>query len=96
MGVVAAAVTRALALERGNPKPLKEVSSKVAVDKKELIRLQEDSTLRKFKEAKGTEARKGYRVSHEKHGGISFRIGQRKHDVGDTRKQNLLPKSLRA
>ena len=45
--VVAAAVTRAHARERGNSKPLKvkEMTSKMAVDKEELVRLQkEDST----------------------------------------------------
>ena len=50
-GVVAAAVTTAQARERGNPKPLnvKEVTSKMAVDKEELVRLQEeDSTLQKL------------------------------------------------
>ena len=53
-------VTRAQARKRGNPKPLKvkEVTSKMAVDKKELVKLQEDSTLQKFEKAKGTETRK--------------------------------------
>ena len=43
-GVVAAAVTRAQARERRNPKPLKvkEMTSKMAVDKEELVRLQEE------------------------------------------------------
>ena len=55
-----AAATRAQARERGNPKLLevKEVTSKAAVDKKELVRLQEDSTLQKFKYAKGRETKK--------------------------------------
>ena len=96
---MAAAVTRAQARERGNPKPLKvkEVTSKMAVDKEELVRLQEeDSTLQKFKETKGTETRKGYRIYYEKRGGIWYRVRQRKDEVGDTRKQILMPKSLRA
>ena len=54
-GVVTDAVIRAQAQERRNPKPLKvkEMTSKVAVDKEGLFRLK-DSTLQKFKEAKGT------------------------------------------
>ena len=59
-GLVAAAVIRAQARERGNPKPLKvkAKATKVAVDK-ELVRLQEkESTLQKFEDAKGTETRK--------------------------------------
>ena len=53
--VVVAAVTRAQARERGNPKPMKvkKMTSKIAVDKEELVRLQEDdSTLQKLEEAK--------------------------------------------
>ena len=34
-------------------------------------------------------------VSYEKRGGVWYRIRQRKYDVGDTRKQILVPKSLR-
>ena len=63
--VVTAPATRAQAREHRNPKPLKakELTSKMAADKEELVRLQEeDSTLQKFKEAKGTETRKGYRI----------------------------------
>ena len=51
-GLVAAAVTRAQAWDRGNPKPLKvkEVTSTMAVFKEELVRLQEeDSTLQTFR-----------------------------------------------
>ena len=62
---VAAAVTRAQARGRGNPKPLKvrEVTSKMALDKEELVRLQEEkSPLQKFKEMKRTETRKEYRI----------------------------------
>ena len=47
-GVMAAAVTRSQARERGNPKPLKVkvVTSKMAVEQEELVKLQEeDSTL---------------------------------------------------
>ena len=61
---MAAAVTRAQARERGNPKLLKmiEMTSKLAVDKEELVRLLEkDTMLQKFKEAKATETRKGYK-----------------------------------
>ena len=53
--IVASAVTRAQAKERGSSKSLKvkEMTSKMAMDKEELVRLQEeDSTLQKFKEAK--------------------------------------------
>ena len=53
------------------------MTSKMAVDKEELVRLQEkDSTLQKLKKAKGTETKKGYKSS-EKHGGIWYRIRQR-------------------
>ena len=95
---MAAAVTRAQARERGNPKPLKvkEVTSKMALDKEELVRLQEeDSTLQKFKEAKGTETSKSYRVTYEKRGGIWYQIRQRKDEMGDTRKQILVLRPLR-
>ena len=34
-------------------------------------------------------------VSYEKRGGIWYRIRQRKDDVGDPRKQILVPKPLR-
>ena len=97
--VVAAAVTRTQARELGNPKSLKlmEMTSKMVVDKDELIRLhEEDSTLQKFKETKGTDTRKGYRISYEKRGGIWYRVRQRRDEVGDVRKQILVPKSLRA
>ena len=71
--VVAAAVARVQARERENSKPLKvkQVTSKMAIDEEELVGLQEeDSSLQKFKEAKGTKTRKGYRIACEKHGGI--------------------------
>ena len=96
---MAAAVTRAQAVERGYLKPLKvkEITSKMVVDKKELVRLQEeDSTLQKFKAAKGTNTRKGCRIANEKRGGIWYRIRQRKNEMGDARKQDLVSKSLRA
>ena len=51
--------------------------------------------LQKLKQLKGTETRKGYVVSYEKRGAIWYRIRQRKDDVGDPRKQILVPKSLR-
>ena len=70
--VVAVVVTRAQVRECGNPKPLKvkEVTLKIAVDKEKLVRLQEDSMLRKFKEAKETETRKGCRIFYKRRGGI--------------------------
>ena len=97
-GVVAAAVTRAQARDRRDLKPLKvkEVTSKMAVNKEELIRLQEeDSTLQRFKETKVPETRKGYVISYEKRNGIWYRVRQRKDELGDSRKQILVPKSLR-
>ena len=98
-GVVAAAVTRAQARERGKSKPLKvkKVTSRMAVDKEELVRLQEeDSTLQKFKETKETVTIKGYRISYKKRGRIWYRVRQRKDEVEYTRKQILMPKLLRA
>ena len=88
---MAAAVTRAEARKRGNSKPpkVKEMTLKIAVDKEKLVRLQEDSMLKKFK-AK----RKRYRIAYEKRGGIRCRIRERKNEVGDTRKV-LVPKSLK-
>ena len=60
--VVASAVTRVQGMERGNPEPLKvkEMTSKMAADKEELVRLhEEESTLQKFKESKGTRDKEG-------------------------------------
>ena len=94
-GVVAAAITKAQPQERGNPKPLKvkEMMSKMAMGKEELVRLQEeDSTLQNFKEAKETKTRKG--IQDKKRGGMD--MCWRKDKVGDTRKQILVPKLLRA
>ena len=67
-GVVAIAVTRTQVQKRGNPKALKvmKVMSKMAVDRDELVRLQEDFMLQKYKEAKGTETRKGYGIAYQK------------------------------
>ena len=56
---------------------------------------EEDPTLQKLKQLKGTETRKGYVVSYEKREGTWYQIRQRKDDVGDPRKQILVPKSLR-
>ena len=58
-GVVSGAVTRTQARECKNPKPVKvrEMTSKMAVDKELLVRLQKKD-FRKFKEAKETEIRK--------------------------------------
>ena len=96
--VVAAMVTSAQAQGLGSPKPLKvkEIMSKMAVDKEELVRLQEEnSTLKKLKEVEGTETRKGYMISYLKHGGICYRICLQKDEVRDTRKQIVAHKSLR-
>ena len=95
-GVVTAVATRAQARSGKDPKPLKmkEVTDKMSINKKDLIKMQEeDLTLQKLKQLKGTETRKGYVVSYEKRGGISYRIRQRKDDVVDPRKQILVPKS---
>ena len=54
-----------------------------------------DFMLQKFKEAKETETRKEYKIAFEKRGGIWYQIRQRNDEVGDTRKQTLVPKSLR-
>ena len=84
--VVTAVATKAQALSGKNPKPLemKEVTDKMSINKKDLIKMQkEDPTLQKIKQLKGTEARKGYVVSYEKRGGIWYRIRQRKDGVGD-------------
>ena len=68
----------------------------MSIKKKDIIKMQEeDPTLQKLKQLKGTETRKEYVVSYEKRGGIWYRIRQRKDDVGDPRKQILVPKSLR-
>ena len=96
-GVVTAVATRAQARSGKDPKPLKmkKVTDKMSINKKELIEMQEeDPTLQKLKQMKGTETRKGY-VSYEKRGRIWYRIRQRKDDVEDPRKQILFPKSLR-
>ena len=98
-GVVATAVaTKAQALSGKDPKPLemKEVTDKMSINKKDLMKMQEeDPILQKLKQLKGTETREGYVVSYEKRGRIWYRIRQRKNDVGDPRKQILVPKSLR-
>ena len=93
-----AVATRAQARSGKNSKPLKmkEVTDKMSINKNDLIKMQEeDSTLQKLKQLKGTETRKGYVVSYEKRGGIRYRIRQRKDDVGNPRKQILVPKTLR-
>ena len=97
-GVVTAVATRAQARSGKDPKPLKmkEVTDKMSINKKDLIEMhEEDPTLQKLKQLKGTETRKGYVVSHEKRGEIWYRIRQRKDGVGDPRKLILVPKSLR-
>ena len=76
-GVVTAVATRARARSCKDPKPLemKEVTDKMSINKKDLIKMQEeDSTLQKLKQLKGSEIRKGYMVSYEKRGGIRYRI----------------------
>ena len=97
-GVVAAAVARAQAVERGNLKPLKvkEMTSKMVAVKEELVRLQvEDSIFQKFKAAKGTKTRKAYRIANEKREEIWYRIRQRKDEMGDAHEQILVSKLLR-
>ena len=97
-GVVTAVTTRAQVRNGKDSKPLKmkEVTDRMSINKKDLIKMQEDDpTLQKLKQIKGTEIRKGYVVSYEKRGGIWYRIRQRKDDVGGPRKQILVPKSLR-
>ena len=89
--------TKAQARRGKDPKPLKmkEVTDKMSINKKDLIKMQEeDPTLQKLKQLKGTETRKEYVVSYEKRSGIWYRIRQRKDDVGDSRKQILVSKSL--
>ena len=96
--VVTAVATRAQARSGKDPKPLKmkEVTDKMSINKKNLIKMQEeDPTLLKLKQLKGTETRNGYVVSYEKRGGIWYRIQERKDDVGDPRRQISVPKSLR-
>ena len=93
-GVVTAVATRAQARSGKDPKPLKmeEVTDKMSINKKDLIKMQEeDPTLQKLKQLKGTETRKGHVVSYEKQGGIWYQIRQRKDDVGDPCKQILVP-----
>ena len=97
-GVVTAVAKRAQAQSGKDNKPLKmkEVTDKMSINKRDLIKMQEeDPTLKKLKQLKGTETRKGYVVSYEKREGIWYRIRQTKDDVGDPRKQILVPKSLR-
>ena len=55
---------------------------------------EEEPTLQKLKQLKGTDTRKGYVVSYEKRGGTWYRIHQRKDNVGDPCKQILVPKSF--
>ena len=96
-GVVTAVATRAQAQSGKDPKPLKmkEVTDKMSINKKDFIKIQEeDPTLQKLKQLKGTETRKGNVVSYEKRGRLWYRIRQRKDDVGNPRKQILVPKSL--
>ena len=75
--VVADTVIRAQMRERGSPKPLKvkEMTSKMVLDREKLVRLQEeDSTFQKFKEAKGTETRKDieFLMKNEKEFGAGY------------------------
>ena len=65
-GVVTAVATRAQARSGKDPKPLKmkEVTDKMSMNKKDLIKMQEeDPTLQKLKQLIGFETRKGYVVS---------------------------------
>ena len=57
----------------------------MAVNKRKLIKLQdENSTLQRFTEVKGTETRKGCVVLYKKRGGIWYWIRQPKDEVGAT------------
>ena len=92
-----AVASRAQARNCKDPKPLKfqEVMHKMSINKKDLMEMQEeDPTLQKLKQVKGTETRKGYVISYEKRG-IWYRIRQRKDDIVDCHKQILVPKSSR-
>ena len=74
-GVVTAVATRVQARSGKDPKPLKvkEVTNKMSINKKGLIKTQEENpTLQKLKQLKGTETKKGYVVSYEKRGGIWY------------------------
>ena len=85
-GVVTAVATRAQARSGKDPKPLKmkEATDKMSINEEDLIKMQEeDPTLQKLKQLKGTEIRKGYVISYEKRGGIWYRMRQIKDDVGD-------------
>ena len=96
-GVVTAMVTRAQARSGKDLKPfkMKEVTDKMSINKKDLIKMQEDDpTSQKLQQLKETETRKGYVASYEKRGGSWYRIRQTKDDVGDPRKQILVPISL--
>ena len=68
-GVVTTVATRVQARSGKDPKSLKmkEVTDKITINKKDFIKMQdEDPTLQKLKQLKGTETRKGYVVSYEK------------------------------
>ena len=65
--VVTAVDARAQARSGKDPKPLKmkEVTDKISINKKDLIKMQEeDPTLQKLKQLKETETRKGYVASY--------------------------------
>ena len=95
--LVAATVIRAQALDRRDLKPLEalEVTTKMTVDKEDVIRLQEkDSTMQIFCETKRIESKNKFMILCEKCGEIWYRMRQRKDDVRDTRKQILMHKFL--
>ena len=57
------------------------MSSKMAVNKKILVRFkEEDFTLQNFKDAKRSETRKRYKISYDKRGGICYQIHLRKNE----------------
>ena len=68
---MAAAVTRAQARKHENPKLLKEMTAKIAMEKEELVRLQKkDSTMQKFKKQKKQRQERVYRTAYEMRGEI--------------------------
>ena len=91
--VVASAVTKAQVWECGNSKPLtvKEMASKMAVYKEELVRLQK----KRFFAAKILRERNRERDTEFLMKNVEKFGTQQKNEVGDTRKQILVSKLLK-
>ena len=80
------------ASESSKPLNVHEVVGKVAVSKKNLMRMQDDdSSLRKFQDIK-EEVNRGKYFAYKKLKGILYRIRQQKDISGETGKQILVPK----